>query len=130
MKDGEDGEGGEDGNRVKVGRKVLDAVVLLLALSACSGVPPMRHHIEAGQEPFVVFVADAPDGRGDLYAMTPVGSDVVQLTFSLPAEWRPSLSPARFSMKSAVKRSPNIMNDVKTNRIFPSPGVRMLPVMF
>lgn len=93
MKDGEDGEGGEDGNRVKVGRKVLDAVVLLLALSACSGVPPMRHHIEAGQEPFVVFVADAPDGRGDLYAMTPVGSDVVQLTFSLPAEWSPSLSP-------------------------------------
>lgn len=53
----------------------------------------MRHKIEAGQDPFVVFVADAPDGRGDLYAMTPVGSDVVQLTFSLPAEWSPSLSP-------------------------------------
>jgi hypothetical protein len=54
----------------------------------------MRHHIEAGQEAFVVFVADAPDGRGDLYAMTPVGSDVVQLTFTLPAEWSPSVSPS------------------------------------
>lgn len=53
----------------------------------------MRHRIDAGRESFVVFVADAPDGRGDLYAMTAVGSDVVQLTFTLPAEWRPRVSP-------------------------------------
>jgi hypothetical protein len=53
----------------------------------------MRHRIDAGRETFAVFVADAPDGRGDLYAMTGVGSDVVQLTFTLPAEWRPRLSP-------------------------------------
>jgi hypothetical protein len=37
----------------------------------------MRHRIDAGRETFAVFVADAPDGRGDLYAMTGVGSDVV-----------------------------------------------------
>ena len=54
----------------------------------------MRHRIDAGRETFAVFVADAPDGRGDLYAMTGVGSDVVQLTFTLPAEWRPRLSPS------------------------------------
>lgn len=66
----------------------------LLLLAGCSGVPPMRHRIDAGQETFAVFVADAPDGRGDLYAMTGVGSDVVQLTFTLPAEWRPRISPS------------------------------------
>ncbi len=82
---GEGGQGGQGGQGA--------AVMLLVGLLGCSGVPPMRHKIEAGQEPFVVFVADAPDGRGDLYAMTPVGSDVIQLTFSLPAEWSPSLSP-------------------------------------
>ncbi len=38
--------------------------------------------------------------------------------------------PMRFSMKSAVKRSANMTSDVKTNRILPSAGVRMLPVMF
>jgi hypothetical protein len=54
----------------------------------------MRHRIEAGQETYAVLVADAPDGRGDLYAMTGVGSDLVQLTFTLPAEWRPRLSPS------------------------------------
>jgi hypothetical protein len=53
----------------------------------------MRHRIEAGQDPYVVFVADAPDGRGDLWAMHTGGGESVQLTFSLPAESRPALSP-------------------------------------
>ena len=35
-----------------------------------------------------------------------------------------------FSMKCAEKRSPNMSNDVNTNRILPCAGVRMLPVMF
>ena len=34
------------------------------------------------------------------------------------------------SMKSAQKRNENISNEVKTKRIFPCAGVRMLPVMF
>jgi hypothetical protein len=34
------------------------------------------------------------------------------------------------SMKSAQKRSENIRSDVKTKRILPCAGVRMLPVMF
>ena len=34
------------------------------------------------------------------------------------------------SMKWAEKRSANIKSDVKTNRILPWPGVRILPVMF
>ena len=33
-------------------------------------------------------------------------------------------------MKSAQKRSENISSDVKTKRILPWAGVRMLPVMF
>ena len=33
-------------------------------------------------------------------------------------------------MKCAQKRSENISSDVKTNRILPCAGVRMLPVMF
>ena len=33
-------------------------------------------------------------------------------------------------MKSAQKRSENMSSEVKTNRILPWAGVRMLPVMF
>ena len=69
------------------------AVLLGLSLAACSGLPPLRHKFEVGRDPYVVLVADAPDGRGDLWAMSPEGSDLVQLTFSLPAEWSPRLSP-------------------------------------
>lgn len=65
----------------------------LLLLGACGPLPPMRHRIEAGEDPYVVFVADAPDGRGDLWAMNTGGGESVQLTFSLPAESRPALSP-------------------------------------
>ena len=65
-----------------------------LALAACSGLPPLRHKFEVGRDPYVMLVADAPDGRGDLWAMSPEGSDIVQITFSLPAEWSPRLSPS------------------------------------
>ena len=65
----------------------------LALLGACGPLPPMRHRIEAGEDPYVVFVADAPDGRGDLWAMNTGGGESVQLTFSLPAESRPALSP-------------------------------------
>lgn len=77
------------------GWSVRRSLILLagLLLAGCSGIPPMRHRIDAGQETYLVFVADAPDGRGDLYAMTAVASDVVQLTFTLPAEWCPRVSP-------------------------------------
>ena len=67
--------------------------LLGLALVACTGLPPLRHKFEVGRDAYMVLVADAPDGRGDLWAMSPEGSDVVQLTFSLPAEWSPRLSP-------------------------------------
>ncbi len=67
---------------------------LASALAACSGLPPLRHKFEVGRDSYVILVADAPDGRGDLWAMSPEGSDIVQLTFSLPAEWSPRLSPS------------------------------------
>jgi len=64
-----------------------------LVLAACGPLAPMRHRIEAGRDAYVVFVADAPDGRGDLWAMPTGGGEAVQLTFSLPAEDAPALSP-------------------------------------
>ena len=70
------------------------AVLFGLALAACSGLPPLRHKFEVGRDSYVILVADAPDGRGDLWAMSPEGSDIVQITFSLPAEWWPRLSPS------------------------------------
>jgi hypothetical protein len=74
---------------------VRPSVVLLgVALAACGGLPPLRHKFEVGRDPYVILVADAPDGRGDLWAMSPEGSDIVQITFSLPAEWSPRLSPS------------------------------------
>lgn len=63
-------------------------------LAGCSGLPPLRHKFEVGRDAYVILVADAPDGRGDLWAMSPDGSDIVQITFSLPAEWSPRLSPS------------------------------------
>ena len=63
-------------------------------LGGCSGLPPLRHKFEVGRDSYVILVADAPDGRGDLWAMSPEGSDIVQITFSLPAEWSPRLSPS------------------------------------
>lgn len=69
-------------------------LLLGLALAACGTLPPLRHKFEVGSDPYVILVADAPDGRGDLWAMGTEGSDVVQITFSLPAEWSPRLSPS------------------------------------
>ncbi len=69
------------------------ACLAVVLVSACTGLPPLRQHFEVGRDPYVIFVADAPDGRGDLWAMSPDGGDVVQLTYSLPAEWSPRLSP-------------------------------------
>ena len=43
---------------------------------------------------------------------------------------RPARCPSFFSMKSAQKRRPNMISEVKTNRILPCSEVRMLPVMF
>lgn len=72
-------------------REVLP--LLLAALAACSGISPLRHRFEVGQDAYLILVADAPDGRGDLWATSADGSGAVQVTFSLPAEWSPRLSP-------------------------------------
>jgi len=69
-------------------------LLLLFSLTACGGIPPLRHKFVVGRDAYVVLVADAPDGRGDLWAMSPEGSEPVQITFSLPAEWSPRLSPS------------------------------------
>ena len=49
--------------------------------------------MEVGRDPYLVFVADAPDGRGDLFAARPDGHDVVQISFSPVDERAPALTP-------------------------------------
>lgn len=56
-------------------------------------MPPLRHRIGTGEEPYAVFVADAPDGRGDLWAVAPGGGRPIQITFTPPAEFGAALSP-------------------------------------
>lgn len=69
------------------------ALLGLGLLAACGEFSPLRHRFEPGRDRYLVFVADAPDGRGDLWAMDPDGAEPVQVTFSLPAEFAPALSP-------------------------------------
>jgi hypothetical protein len=77
--------------RRAAGRVLL---VLVLALVGCSGtLSPLRHRMKVGQDPYLVFVADGPDGRAELYAARPNGSDLVQVTFTPVAELAPALSP-------------------------------------
>lgn len=72
--------------------RVVTAIALL-TLVACGGMPPLRHRIGTGQDPYVVFVADAADGRGDLWAVAPGGGRPIQITFTPPAEFGAALSP-------------------------------------
>jgi hypothetical protein len=62
--------------------------------SACGGtLPPLRSFAEVGEDRYAVFVADGPDGRGELYALLPDGGEARQLTFTPVAEAAPALSP-------------------------------------
>lgn len=52
------------------------------------------NRMAVGEEPIVVFVADAADGSTDLFAVSPGGGAVHQLTYNRPVESHPALDPA------------------------------------
>ncbi len=64
----------------------------LLLLSGCQ-FTPLMNRIAVGEEPIVVFVAEAGDGSTDLFAVSPGGGPVHQLTFNRPVESHPALAP-------------------------------------
>ena len=68
-------------------------LTLLLLLTACGGVSPLRKHAVVGRDSYVVFVADAPDGLGDLFGVRGDGGSVFQITFTPVREAKPALSP-------------------------------------
>jgi hypothetical protein len=73
----------------------ITSPLLLLALAvACGGtVSPLRHHAIVGRDTYAIFVADGPDGVGDLFGVRGDGGAVFQITFTPVREARPALSP-------------------------------------
>jgi len=51
------------------------------------------NRIAVGEEPIIVLVAEAGDGSTDLFAVSPGGGPVHQLTFNRPVESHPALAP-------------------------------------
>ncbi|MDX2192236.1 MAG: hypothetical protein NW201_02710 [Gemmatimonadales bacterium] len=68
------------------------AALLGAAALACA-LPPLRNRMEPGIDGYAVFAARSPESPGDLYATGAGGGAVIQLTFSLPMESGPVLSP-------------------------------------
>lgn len=71
--------------------------VLMLAtcstLSACQ-FSPLMNRIAVGEEPIVVMVGESADGSTDLFAASPGGGPVYQITFNRPVESHPALAPS------------------------------------
>lgn len=65
----------------------------LLAVAGCQ-FSPLMNRIAVGEEPIVVLVGDAPDGSTDLFAASPGGGPVYQITFNRPVESHPVLAPS------------------------------------
>lgn len=75
-------------------RALAGLLAVLPLLAACGGISPLRHRFEVGEDPYVLFAADGPEGAGDLYVVGPAGGRVVQVTFSPVDESAPALAPA------------------------------------
>jgi hypothetical protein len=52
------------------------------------------NRIAVGEEPIVILVGEAADGSTDLFAVSPGGGPVHQVTFNRPVESHPALNPA------------------------------------
>ena len=88
-------------------RMQLAGVALLLGTVACRGtLSPLSNKINAGQEPFFVFVADGEDGLGDLFAAKPEGGTPFQFTFSRVDEALPALAPGGTMVAFVRTRAP------------------------
>jgi hypothetical protein len=75
---------------VTVCRAPLTFFVLLIA---CGGISPLRKQAIVGRDSYFVFVADAPDGAGELFAVRGDGGAVFPITFTPVREAKPALSP-------------------------------------
>jgi hypothetical protein len=66
-----------------------------LFTASCGGIglSPLRRHAEVGKDAYLVFVADGPGGRGDLFGVRSDGGAVFQITYTTVAEAAPALSP-------------------------------------
>lgn len=62
-------------------------------LAACQ-FSPLMNRIAVGQEPIVIMVGEAADGSTDLFAASPGGGPVYQITFNRPVESHPALAPS------------------------------------
>jgi hypothetical protein len=60
-------------------------------------LPPLRGKMEAGRDPYAVFVGGG-ELDSDLYAVRPDGGSPVQITFTNVAELKPALSPDGVSL--------------------------------
>lgn len=88
-------------------RMQLAGVALLLGTAACRGtLSPLSNKIDAGREPFFVFVADGEDGLGDLFAAKPEGGTPFQFTFSRVDEALPALAPGGTMVAFIRTRAP------------------------
>lgn len=75
-------------------RSVLPLLTSVVVLAGCRGtLSPLSNRIKVGEEPFVVFVADGEEGKGDLFAVPAAGGTAFQVTFTRVDESRPALSP-------------------------------------
>jgi hypothetical protein len=64
----------------------------LLFLACDATLPPLRGKMEAGRDPYAVFVGGG-NLDADLYAVRPDGGPPVQITFTNVAEQKPALAP-------------------------------------
>jgi hypothetical protein len=75
-------------------RTLLTAPLLLLTAVGCRGsLSPLSNRIAVGDEAYLIFAADAPGAGGDLFASSPAGGRVFQVTFTPLDERAPALSP-------------------------------------
>lgn len=75
-------------------RRTLHCLLCLVAASACGDtMSPIRNLGEVGKDPYLVFVAQAPDGAGELFVARPDGRNIRPITYSPVWESQPALSP-------------------------------------
>ncbi|MEO6068678.1 MAG: hypothetical protein ABJB33_07195 [Gemmatimonadota bacterium] len=69
--------------------------MMLAATAACRDTfYPLKNRVTPGIDPFVVFVADAQAGAGELWAGQAGGGTVYQVTYTLSDEDAPALTPS------------------------------------
>ncbi len=74
-------------------RRSPACALLAVTLAGCN-LSPLQNRIAVGEDPYVVFVADGPDGSADIYAGVPAGGALSRITFTPVEESHPALTPS------------------------------------